>query len=415
MTTVHKKSDAPSPSLGKLAGVAPKLAPTSKSFETKLVRAKWETNEHSGNDYYRGKSYLHVGPQSQLASMGANLSLIPKEGSFVLTQGEMYDYLREGLSMPQAAALHLEDPSPENWVRKGNANNALPGSLSYAQYGEKARRVEIKNAVDALRAHEVTPQVAQKMLLHGFTDAHLDGPLDMDQKVRLFDRFKYQASTNENVETNAAATMDALIDGRLPFDLFERNFKRTSLTSALDAVYPKKRPSASSRTQNALTESDREYLRNNPDEIVNIIAAMEGPEGQYTKFEDAYKSIQLFGLDASMEHSPRILTMERADGSVVGVEGARKAREFRDFCQDRFQNDSSVVVSADPYRGIKVFDRGGKYVDNKASHLEIIEMKEAGASNETILELIYTQQLSGDQAIAVVKGETVASIGKGWL
>jgi hypothetical protein len=415
MTTVHKKNEVPSPSLGRLAGVAPKLAPASKSFETKLARAKWESNVHSGNDYYRGKSYLHVGPNSMLAQLGADLSSIPKEGSYVLTHGEMYDYLREGLSLPQAAALHFQDESPENWVRKGNEKGVLPGSLSYAQYGEKARRVEIKNAVDALREHEVPPHVAQKMLLKGFTDEHLGGVLDMDQKIRLFERFKYQASTNENVETNAAATMDALLDGRLPFELFERSFKRTSLTSALDAVYPKKRQGASRGNQNALSESDREYLRNNPEEIVNVVAVMDGPEGKSTSFEGAYRSIRMFGVENSMKYSPRLLTREREGGVLVGVEGARIARGFVDFCRNKFYGDAGVAVSASTFDSITVFDRGGRYSNNRASYLDVIEMKEAGASDETILDLIYKQQLSGDQAVAVVKGETVASIGRGWL
>jgi hypothetical protein len=350
-----------------------------------------------------------------LAQLGADLSSIPKEGSYVLTHGEMYDYLREGLSLPQAAALHFQDESPENWVRKGNEKGVLPGSLSYAQYGEKARRVEIKNAVDALREHEVPPHVAQKMLLKGFTDEHLGGVLDMDQKIRLFERFKYQASTNENVETNAAATMDALLDGRLPFELFERSFKRTSLTSALDAVYPKKRQGASRGNQNALSESDREYLRNNPEEIVNTVAAMDGPEGQYTDFESAYKANQLFGVEAAIQYSPRLLTLEREDGSLVGIEGARLAKEFRDYADEKFKSDPSVVVSYDPYSRIRVYEPRGVNPNNKASYLDIIEMKEAGASNDVILDLIYKQQLSGDQAVAVVKGETIASIGRGWL
>lgn len=415
MTTVHKKNDVPSPSLGKLAGVAPKLSPASSSFETKLIRAKWESNDHSGDDRYRGRSYLHVGPKSQLAKMGANLALIPKNGSFVLTNGEAYEYLREGLSLPQAGALHHEDSSPENWIERGNAAGALPGSLSYASYGEKARRVEIKNAVDALREHEVTPQAAQKMLLNGFNDDHLGGVLDMDQKIRLFDRFKYQASTNENVETNAAATIDALVDGRLPFELFEGSYKRTSLTSALDAVYPKKRQGASTRDRNALSDSDREYLRNNPQEIVNVVAAMDGPEGKYTDFETAYKALSLYGPEAIIAHSPRLLTLEREDGSPVGLEGARLIRDFRSFCDDKFKSDPTVAVSYDSYRYFKVYEPRGVNPNNEASYLDIVSMKEAGASNEEILDLIYTKQLSGDQALAVVRGDTVATIGRGWL
>lgn len=416
MTTVHKKDEATSPSLGKLAAMAPKLpAAQSKSFEAKVATAKWVSHSSSGNDYYRGKSYLHVGPQSQIANMGADLSRVSKEGSLKMTQGDMYDYLREGLSLPQAAALHSQDPSPENWVQKGNERGALPGSLSYAQYGEKARRIEVKNAVDTLREHEVSPQVAQKMLLNGFTDDHLGGVLDMDQKIRLFDRFKYQASTNENVETNAAATMDALLDGRLPFELFEQGYRRTSLTSAMDAVYPKKRQGASARDKNALSDSDREYLRDNPQEIVNVVAAMDGDEGKYSNFEASYKALRLYGAKAVIDNSPSLLTLEREDGSLVGVEGARLARDFRDYCAEKFKDNPAVVVAYDPYSRFRVYEPRGMNLGTKASYLEIIEMKEAGASHEAIIELLYTQQLSGDQALAVVRGETVASIGRGWL
>jgi hypothetical protein len=187
------------------------------------------------------------------------------------------------------------------------------------------------------------------------------------------------------------------------------------LTSALDAVYPKKRQGASRGNQNALSESDREYLRNNPEEIVNTVAAMDGPEGQYTDFESAYKANQLFGVEAAIQYSPRLLTLEREDGSLVGIEGARLAKEFRDYADEKFKSDPSVVVSYDPYSRIRVYEPRGVNPNNKASYLDIIEMKEAGASNDVILDLIYKQQLSGDQAVAVVKGETIASIGRGWL
>ena len=418
MTTVHKKDEAASPSIGRLAGIAPTLSssPKTNSFESKMRTVKWEGNVASGNDYYYGgKSSLHSGSDSLISRLGVDISKVSREGSFKMSQGEIYDYLREGLSLPQAAVLHSQDPSPERWIQKGTEKELLPGPLSFAYYGEKARPVEIKKAVDALRQHEVTPQVAQKLLLNGFTDDHLGGVLDMDQKIRLFNRFRYQASSRANVETNAAATIDALLDGKLPFELFDRDYKRTSLTAALDAVYPKKRQNSSSRNQNALSESGREYLRNNPDEIINIISVMEGPNGGQTDFEKAYRSIQIFGLEDSLAYSPRLLLTRREDDALVGVEGVRIARDFDSFCQDAAKNDPSMVVSITPYSGVHVFGRGGKYIDNRTSYTHVIAMKEAGASNEKILDLIYTQQLSGSQALAVVRGETVASIGKGWL
>lgn len=418
MTTVHKKNEVASPSLGRLAGVAPTLAstPKEKPFESKIATAKWEANFASGNDYYRGKSYLHTGPDSLIGRLGANISKVSKTGSFKMSQGEMYDYLREGISLPQAAVLQSQKPSPEYWVQKGTEREVLPGSLSFAQYGEKARRVEIKNAVDALREHEVPPHTAQKMLLNGFTDDHLGGVLDMDQKIRVFDRFKYQASTNENVETNAAATIDALLDGRLPFELFERDYKRVSLTAALDALYPKKRQGASSHNKSALTEDEREHLRKNPQEIVDVVAAMNGPMSQSTGFPGAYRSVSMFGVEASLKYSPLLLLTKRENGSPVGVEGARIAREFVDFCNDKFPSDSVTAVSASPFGSMTIFDRNsGSYKHERVSYVDIISMREAGASKEFIVDLIHKQQLSGSQALAVVKGETVASIGKGWL
>lgn len=418
MTTVHKKTDITSPSLGKLAGIQPKLAPASKkgaSFEAKQVTVKWDVDFSGGDDHYRGKSHLAAHMGSLISRMGVNVSRLGKSGSVKISQGEMYEYLREGISLPQAAALQSQDPSPENWIKKGIQNDILPGSLSFAQYGANARRVEIKNAVDALREHEVSPHVAQRMLKNGFNDAHLGGVLDLDQKVRLFERFKYQASTNENVETNAAATLNALLDGRLPFELFEKDYTRSSLTSALDAIYPKKRQGASSRDQNSLTEDEREHLRKNPHEIVDVVAAMNGPESQSVSFRAAYDSVSKFGLEESLKYSPLLLLTKREDGSLVGVEGARIARDFVDYCKEKF-SDTITAVSDSPFGSMKVFDRNsGVYEKEEASYVDIISMREAGASRDTIIDLIHKQRLSGSQALAVVKGQTTASIGKGWL
>ena len=421
MTTVHKKNDAPSPALGRLAGLAPKIAaaPKKSSFESKLATAKWEASgkdawRDNGNDYYLGKSEVRISESSHLARMGANWSSVGRGGSIKMTQGEIYDYLREGIGIAEAAALQSMDPSPERWTERGNANGALPGPLSYASYGDKARLVGIKNAVDALREHEVKPQVAQRLLLNGFNDDHLGGVLTMDQKIKLFDRFKYQASMNEGVETNASATMDALMDGRLPYELFEGKYDRPSLTAALDCLYPKKRQGAI-RSREKFDDEGREYLKENPQEIVNVVAAMESGERKCS-FEEAYRSVRKYGAEASKEYTPLLLMMKREDGSELGVSGARFALEFRDYCKELLGDDQSVTVGGYD-RNIYVKDRSEiiNLHTRQSGYNHIAEMREAGANNEQVLDLIYKQRLNGTQALAVVRGDAVPSLGTGWL
>ena len=407
--------------MGKLAGVAPTLvsAPSKDSFENKKVTAKWEPSgkdawRDNGNDHYLGKSEVRVNEKSHLARMGANWSAVGRGGAIKMTQGEVYDYLREGIGIAEAAALQSLDPSPERWTERGNANGALPGPLSYASYGDKARLVGIKNAVDALREHEVKPQVAQRLLLNGFNDDHLGGVLTMDQKIQLFDRFKYQASMNEGVETNASATIDALLDGRLPYELFEGKYDRPSLTAALDCLYPKKRQGAV-RGRGKFHDEGREYLKENPQDIVNVVAAMESGERKCS-FEEAYRSVRKYGAEASKEYTPLLLMMKREDGSELGVDGARLALEFNEYCKELLGGDDSITVGGYD-RNIYVKDRSEIIQLNarQSSYSQIAEMREAGASNEQVLDLIYKQRLNGAQALAVVRGDSVPSLGTGWL
>lgn len=416
MTTVHKKDGVASPSLGRLSGLAPTLpsSPVRKSNDGKPFTARWEA---SGISYYAGKNALPMGEKSLLVRMGVPLPASGTSQSTKMDYGQAYEYMSAGISLPEAGYLHSLNPSADSWTQNPKYQNALPGTLSYVQYGSRSRRVEITEAVQALREHGVEPRTAQKMLMNGFSDSHLGGVLSIDQKVELFSRFKHQASVDEKKETNAAATLDALLDGRLPYEMFERKFRKTTLTAALDAIYPSKR---SGSFGSELDDEDREKFHRSPELILETAEEYEKETRSGVTFSGLYKANQLFGPEACREYSPRLLTMRRGDGSFLGIEGARHASEFREYAKNKFGGggyNSPVLVSVHNPDAISVHDRDGYNFrpDTQVSYVDIAEMREMGADNEQILDLIYKQRLNGPQAKAILTGDTVPALGKGWL
>lgn len=393
MTTVHKKLPGDSAAVSsKLAQAKPSVAtsgaPSVHPNDKKQLKVAWR-----GEDLATSKTLTRLGLFVERQEVGARK----------MPHSEIYEYLKLGIPLGEAA--YLADIMPlENWKKEPGFSEVIPGSLGYVQYGKRDRIAEISNAVAFMQEHGIAPRIAQKMLVNGFMDHHIEGVLTPAQLERLFVRFKYQPSVDAGKDTNTAVTIDALVEGRIPFEAIERGFTRTLLTDATDSLYPRGK-----RHQAELSDEDREYLISHPEEIVPTINAAHKSK---CDFSTAYVAVKEFGAEACDRYSPPVMASKREDGSYVGVDGAERIAQCIKHFDSKFSGTKISVRSYEP----TVFhvDEGYKTIA-EIRCAELLDLLDAGASPDRIMELLTTGKYTPQQMLAVVRGDAVASLAEGWL
>lgn len=393
MTTVHKKSAVVSESgISKLAQTKPMASPAASApsvvhaNDKKMLKVGWR------GDKIKDSKVLTL------------LGLYPEDnetGGGRMSHGELYDWMK--LGMPLDEASYLNDVMPlSDWKTQIGFKQATPGSLAYVHHRNKTELAPVSEAIDFLRENGIAPRIAQKMLLNGFMDRHTKGVLDAEQLERLFIRFKNQPTVSKE-DSNAAVAVDALVDGRLPWEAFTRDFARVLLTDAVDSLYPRGK-----RYQQELTDKDRNHLINNPDEIV---PAMYVAFKSSSDFASSYASIKRFGVEACSLYSPQLMASQRSDGSLVGAEGARRVDELKASCNELLKG---TPLKAEDYQGTTIEFREGWRTMARLESTEALDLIEAGASADQVIRMV-NKGLNGQQMLSVVRGQSLEVIADGWL
>ena len=410
-TTVHKRSGLPSPSTGKLAALKPVMGDDSSKkrqrFDSKTIKVDWQLNPYTAEPNVREGSFL--------ANTGLTEGVFDHDKSEAcsveLSVGDLYEFMRLGITKHEAAFLVRNGDTLEDLQRNPQFMAALPGSMARSRSGEGE---SVANVVDYLHEQMVIPAKVAALLGNGLRDYHLERTvLDEEKVVGIFKRFKYQSST-VGAETNASVTLDALLDGRLPYELFEAEYERTTLTMASDALYPRKR----GMSKKDLTDAERDYLIANPDEIVTTVKALNNiPNRRGKDFVETFRSIQKHGYDNTIKYSPNLLMMAPGGGEPLGLEGAKKVRSAVDLLSSTLQGDKTEVRFND-------VDPTGGYIWNRTSssreshdieYGDIALMQRAGATDEQIVGYLSAGTIDSKSALAIVRGDTNASLVSGWL
>lgn len=412
-TTVHKRAAPVSKSASSLTGIKPTVAPSQKRKPAvnpnKKVMVEWQSLAWGNKAVDTGtESFLH---RAGLAEQVKRIHQKTRSGKQDIELWELYEFLRNGISPSEGAMLHVLGIGADRLSTDPSFRNALPGNLSRIVKKGRNETVSVTSVVDLMQEHGVNPKKAAAILANGLNDEHYENTvLEPKELLDLFDRFKYQHSVNAEKSTVSSNTLDAVMDGRLPFGMVDKanGIDRPTASMALNLLYPE-----SDKHAGVLSDAHRQELLRNPDLVVQVAAVMSK---RRIKNNDAFSqtadAIKTYGYENCMEFDPGLMNATLSDGSVVGPDGARQVDEFLNYfntsgnvrIRNNYRNKgvTGELVSPPAYKGIVI------------NYADLVELRRAGASNEDMNDL-FERGLDPQQAMAVVNKETITAVAEGWL
>lgn len=415
-TTVHKRNGVTAPSASRLGSLKPTLKsgpklPTSKvPFSTKKSGASFVHLMNSDRDFIFRAGLFDDATELLTQSGG--------EGSVVMTNEALYDYLRVGIEPAKAAILHsLDDGGLEAWMESEDFAKALPGDLTSIRVwggSESPEEHTVSGIVDFFAEGGIKPAKIAAVLRNNLHDGMLEkNALSPEQMHDLFARSTYSVSTNEERGTRASRMMDGIIEGRLPFDLIGKDSGVGLPTAATihDLLYPRTRAE-----EKLMSEDQRRELLENPDMLISAgrVMTKHGSRISHTlpKIHDAVKT---FGEKACLENDPTTMIARHADGSYLGPEGAQRAGEVFKYISERF----SASASPKP----RIYSNGEHYTMMSPDMQKSIDitpedmsdMVRLGMSHKEIMDATYKENRSSWTALALRSGSIAAPIVEGWL
>lgn len=412
ITTVHKRNGFPAAGAGKLGSLkptikqAPRAAVSKVPFSTKSGTKMISLGQHS----FLARAGLDADAKRLLDSMGG-------EGSVEMDDELLYEYLRLGIRPSYAAVLHLlSDGDLEKLKADPKFAAALPGDLGTTMRwgGSTITGNEIGGVIDFMSEAGVKPSKISTALSNNLNDERMkDNILAPEQLADLFARFTYSVSKNEKKGTNASRLMDAVMDGRLPYDLIDKGngVDRTTSSLAVDALYPKTK-----QHRGYLSDDQRKRLLDDPQMIVDSARVISKHGIHWTKsYATAPKAIDQFGVEACMEYHPEEMLKKRFDGEFIGPEGARAMKEVRGILDAKVMSpdatnrqyinrgEGCILLSGNGVRDVEIYTE------------DIAEIASHGYSAEQIADSILDKRLNSREILAVFSGKTIPTIAEGWL
>jgi hypothetical protein len=412
VTTVHKRNGVQPPGAGKLGSLKPTIKKAPKTAVSKVTFSLTKS----------GPKMITLDPGFFIARAGLAeraerlLSTMGDEGSVEIDDEVLYEYLLLGIKPPVAAVLHLLSNGDLDGLKADpDFVAALPGDLGTTNHwgGGKTTDNDIVRVVDFLSEAGIKPAKISAVLSNNLNDERMkDNVLTPEQLTELFTSHTYSVSKNEDKGTSASRFMDAVLNGRLPYEFGKKGsgIERYVASLASDVLYPKSR-----QVRAFLSDAQRSKLLDDPELLINsakVISRHRLMRG--AAYATAEEAIELFGMEASMENHPEEMLKKRFDGKLVGPEGARAMKEVKELI-------NAEVIGA---------GRGMHYLNPEGDHLnlmsngvpdveiwteDIAEIASHGYSPEQIADSILNKRLNSRQILAVLSGKTIATVAEGWL
>lgn len=435
VTTVHRRTDATAPKVSALAGIKPtlpqKTTPSAKSVDNKVVKVKWKITQGS----------LPMSDKSFLTRAGLANSVLTAEiktNGHEMTRGEVFEFMKLGLTFSEAAALHQIGGPLDEWMDNESFNDALPGDQARVFMKDGERTIALDETMELLKREGVSLNKAAKLVRNGLSDEMLQrSVLTPNEIFTLFNRFSYQPSINPDVTTNSAATMDALNEGLLPFDLVENmDADKSTMTTVVYALYPpvkkiaspaslpsgarsplvKKVSLAYTLSSDAISEPVRQELIADHEKISQVVLVMSKFSNLYAdrlkSIDDTLSAIKKFGFDACLKNHPNILNYTLSNGESVGEKRLDEAKDSARAVADMFESDAKSPKVYPTATGIKIHKDGAWM---SLSYTDIAEFNLMGWSEEAIFEKTVGADMDSNRALAIAQKRVSPAVSSGWL
>jgi hypothetical protein len=313
-----------------------------------------------------------------------------------ITLSELIGYLGHGATYHEAAYLN-RIKGLEEWERDERFQRAAERCPN-----------QFDNVIAAIESRKMKPNEIFKLLENGVTDALLESStLTEDQTLNVFSRFKYSHHTASKTSNEIPAMIDALLDGTLPYGVFDGGYEKASVTKMCKELF------GNPGKKSEFTEAEREEIRSSPETIELLLALTDHHNknrhendvyGAYRAFGETYRAVKQFGKKAVSEFHPQLLQGKLSDGSVMGVEGARTARGFVQYCEDKtpFELNQYAVTS------LTARDQRDAYGRSSGSRFtveltEVVEMSRAGVTDAAMVHCLTDLKMSVPEILEQAK------------
>lgn len=411
-TTVHKRGAQASPSANRLGALKPSLGTVKKKDKPSKVSYSLDVI-HSESFFHQ--TGLTGAAKQQVAKVGTGTVMVPND--------VLYGFLKVGITVQEAGLLvDMGYPNAESLMDDPDLAKGLPGQLVRTRRwgGDQVEDRSIEKVVDFLAEGGVSPQKIAKAVANNLDDSMLvHNVLIPEQLADLFTRFTYNVSKNEEKGTGSSRLFNAIIDGRMPFSVSEKQHgvERPVSSNLHDALYL-----SDKRNRAKMTDDLRQRLKTDQQLLLRVGQVMSKNRnhirGGYQQTVDA---IDKYGYEAAVEYGPELLDARMSDGTPLGIDGAEEAREMLGYLKKAIGDGSKDQYSV--RNGSSLSGTGNSYhlysapMGIPATNVyasDLVEMKRSGVAVEDILPYMK-QGLDTNRIIAVTTGGVPKSVATGWL
>lgn len=414
LTTVHRRDGALPSKASSLAGIKPSLpqTPTAVAADDKVVKVKWKVSQGS----------LPLSEKSFLTRMGMKDEILAAEikpSGHAMTRGEVFEFMKLGLSFMESAALHQIGGPLEKWLDNQEFKDALPGNQARVFVKGGDRTLALDETMELFKREGVSLNKAAKLVKNGLSDERLQRSVLAPHEIfALFNRFSYQPSINPDDTTNSTATMDALNEGLLPFDLVENiDADKSTMTNVLYALYPpgKKKSSSVPLAADVISDSVRQELIDDHEKLSQTVLVMSRYKGSSSgerlrSIDVAVNAINEFGFNACMAHHPGLLTHTLSDGTALGYERATEARRATISLGSMLDKNKGTNYPTSLKMSSHI---GGEWT--RTDYADVAEFKLMGKSDQEIFDLTLGVPMDSNRALAIAQKNVAPVISSGWL
>lgn len=417
ITTVHRRDVTSGKTAAVLTGIKPSVAPSSSvsssGHDSKPVKVKWKISPAS-MPMMEGSFLDRVGLIDEVKQAEV------KHKGHEMTQGEVFDFMKLGISFHEAAALHQIGGSLSNWLDEPSFQNALPGNHARVFVKDEGwRPVELDETIELLKRENVPFSRASKIIKNGLCDELLRrSVLEPNDLFDLFVRFSYQPSINPDVSTNSTAVVDALNEGLLPRELIKDTAAdKSTMANTINTLYPpEKNSTASPQSPYEINESVRAELIADPHKLVQAILVMSNysslsGEGRLRSLTTAVEAINAYGLDACIEHNPKMLMHRLSDGTTMGPERTQAAKETS-LALVEMMPENSWFSNYFTTTGME------SRIDDQpvpVDYADIAELHLMGMSDQEVFDRTLAISMESYKAVAIARNTVTPAVSSGWL
>ena len=399
-TTVHKRADVPAKGIGALSNSRPVLA-ASKQSASGVHTIKPKKLSDKSDAIRIGKLFGALNSEDEIESFKASSGRSPVQ----MTDGEVYDALRKGFSIHDAAALKNLDISLDDVMertkdhfRQGGSFNRMNGRGTNGNLQEYSSKIE--SALDRLQESGMSGLDADKLMLNGLQDGHFGRALSDDQLVELFSKWRFRTEQEHfhrgYVEQDDV--IDALVSGRLPYELSRhklsalKNIERESFDLFERTIGPDGRSVYQRNETLAERLKDREYLTKVADKAATVMS------NEYRGLELVDAEVQKHGMEVLELNDPRMASIpiwvEAGVTRDCGIATGRYVERVLDLAREETEGDL-WGTSSPMHTSMGAVKADGVYLRNH----DLLDLYDAGVSAEEAYDLLVKHKLSKDQII----------------